>query len=89
MVKKVTVTLEDIKLILSELLENKITREKASAWALNLRKTGDEMNLEYSPQGEENKIWEALLFIEGIDLQDDPTSYLHNDIDIKRFLQKL
>lgn len=83
------VDVADIKRMLNEVLDMKISREDASNWALKLREAGDKKEIEYSPIEDERLIWDGLLFIEGIDIQDNPNSYLHNDHDIRIFLKSL
>jgi hypothetical protein len=81
--------INEIKAVLNELLDKKISREDASDWALKLRESWDNKNLKFIPEEFEQIIWKSILFIEGIDLRDAPNCYLHNDQDIQRVLQKL
>lgn len=83
------IRIEDIKQVLKKLLDDKMTREDASLWAYNLRQEADDNKLIYSPEKNENILWDSILFIEGIDLQNEPKVYLYNGKDIKDFLDKI
>lgn len=76
------ISIDDIKNMLTRLLDKKISREEASNWAFNLRNLGDNNELIYKPIEFEKKIWDCILFIEGIDLRDSPEEYLYNETDI-------
>lgn len=60
------------------------TREEASQWARLLRESYDRGGVTFWPAQDRRKIWNALLFLEGVDLKDGPNSYLHNETDIER-----
>ena len=66
-----------------------MSREAASSWAYSLRQEADDNKLLYSPEADEKVLWESILFIEGIDLQNEPNVYLHNRNDIQDFLNKI
>jgi len=83
------IRIEDIKQILEKLLDDKMSREDASLWAYNLRQEADDNKLIYSPEEDEKILWESILFIEGIDLQNEPNIYLHNRKDIQDFWDKI
>ena len=73
----------------SDLLNNKVSRESVSKWAYETRLLIDDIKVQYLPIEDEEKIWKAILFLEGIDLLDSPTEYLHNTEDIKDYLSKI
>lgn len=81
MVKKI-IGKEDIILIFNDLLSDNITREEASNIALNLRLKIENNEIEIYPSLNESKIWDCILFIEGVDLEYEPDKYLHNIEDI-------
>lgn len=83
------IKIEDIKQVFEKLLHDKISREDASLWAYKLRQEADDNKLIYSPEENENILWESILFIEGIDLQNEPNVYLHNRKDIQDFWDKI
>lgn len=70
-----------IELVFSMLLEEKVSRETASSWAS--RMIENEEQLFYVPSNSEEVIWDALMFLIGVDLKDSPTSYLHDRVDIE------
>lgn len=89
MVNMNVVSFQDIEQILNQLLDGEISREDASKWAFNLRKEADENNLRYNPENYEAILWEGILFLEGIDLQIEPSVYLHSIEDLYDFLLKI
>jgi hypothetical protein len=80
--------IQELKDVLRNVLDKKISREAASDWAFKLREAEDDNNLEYIPKDSEALIWDGIKFVEGIDLKDTPNTYLHNEFDIQMFLQK-
>ena len=75
--------------MLKRLIDGRISRESASDWALKLREKADKNCLEFSPREDEGILWDAILFIEGIDLQDSPGVYLHNNDDITNYISRV
>lgn len=71
--------------ILSKVLSNEMSREEAANWARTVRECLDDKRCFYESSADEDVIWEAVIFVEGIDLMDSPTSYLHNTEDLKFF----
>lgn len=83
------ITVIELKYLISvfeKILEDKLTREEASDWANSLQLVEDEGVLNYSPNESENQIWEGIQFLQGIDLKDSPTTYLHNLEDIEKVI---
>jgi hypothetical protein len=60
------------------------TREAVSDWAREQRCADDHGELAITPELDRNRIWNALLFLEGVDLKDAPGSYSHNNDDVAR-----
>ncbi|WP_103865327.1 hypothetical protein [Aquimarina sp. I32.4] len=89
MVEKRNINIKEIKSILEFILSDQISREEGSKLAFELRELSDNNLLDYSPKKDEDLIWEAILFIEGLDLKDSPNTYLHNEYDIKSYFKKL
>ncbi len=83
------IRIEDVKQVLEKLLDDKMSREGASLWAYNLRQEADDNKLIYFPEKDESILWESILFIEGVDLQNEPNVYLHNRKDIQDFWDKI
>ncbi len=67
-----------------EVLSESVSREAVSDWARVRREADDDGTLTLLPEAERSRLWDALLFLEGVDLKDSPTSYLHNEEDILR-----
>jgi len=89
-----TITLEEILNKYKEILEGKITREQAELFADELIKDEDDYVLLFLPKEDKEIIWDELLFLAGIGLQDrepqnDIKSYFHNEEDIQEQIKKI
>ncbi|MFB6453820.1 hypothetical protein ACE38W_01010 [Chitinophaga sp. Hz27] len=80
-------SIKKVNEILERLLKSDISRDDASVWAFNLMQAADNGRLVYYPPEKEAILWEAIIFIEGLDLREEPDIYLHNEMDIREFLQ--
>ena len=65
-----------------DVLAGRISREDAASWA-------DAWVDGPHPRVDDFVVWEALKDLSGIDLQVNPTDYLHNEADIHRWLDKV
>ena len=83
------INIAEIKQVLNKILDNTMSREEASGWAYKLRQEADNNKLKYCPIEYENILWNSILFIEGVDLQNEPNVYFHNEHDIMKFLQNI
>ncbi|MPT33668.1 MAG: hypothetical protein E2604_00925 [Flavobacterium sp.] len=84
-----TINLSEIKEQFDNLLNNKTSREEAASWACELQDAQDSGLLEYDPLEKEVIIWNAIQFLQGVDLQDAPNEYLHNLDDLEKFRSQL
>lgn len=66
---------------LESVLLGDLNREEVSDWA-EFYVMADE------PKIEDENVWEMLKTISGIDILDSPTTYLHNEEDIKEWIEK-
>lgn len=87
--KAMKVTANEINDVFDKLLNNKVSREQISDWALTRQKAEDNGELFYEPSKAEKKIWKAIIYLLGIDLKDTPTTYLHDVDDILQFKNQL
>jgi hypothetical protein len=84
------VTLDEIKTKFKQLINKELSREAVSNWAIELRRSEDDGQLEYIPTHEEQRIWRAISYLTGVDLLDMDGSYLHsieNYIDFRNELR--
>ncbi|WP_223650487.1 hypothetical protein [Hymenobacter psoromatis] len=84
-----TISLANIAQKLQAAITGKIGREDAANWALRIRESVEVKKILSEPARDENLIWDSLLYLEGIDLQDFPDSYLHNTTDLTNYLRKI
>lgn len=66
---------------LQSVLNGELTREEVSDWASYYVMADD-------PTIDDEIIWDLLKIISGVDILDSPTSYLHNEEDIKDWIKQ-
>lgn len=66
------------------LISGTASRERVSDWARSIREADDRDEVQLSSDEDGDRIWKAVLFLEGVDLKDSPETYLHNEADIQR-----
>ncbi len=66
-----------------ELFTDACSREEASNWARNLRRTIDRFGDEIEFDSQCESIMKAIAFLEGYDLKISPTEYLYDAMDLK------
>jgi len=83
------VSLLEVINVLDKLISGEISREDASDWARKRQVAEDAGELEYESASKEQEIWDAVLYLEGVDLKDGPSSYLHVTDDFREYKCKL
>lgn len=82
---KMTVTLFEIGNIFDQLIGGHLSREDVANWAQQRQQAEDDGVLEYEPPSQEKELWDAILYLEGVDLKDEPQSYLHTVKDFQEY----
>lgn len=72
------ISINEIKQAFVYLIKEEKTREELASWAQRLQSAEDNGELEYEPPGEEDKIWNGIEYLMGVDLKDIDGSYLHS-----------
>lgn len=83
------VTLEEIKQLFNELIQKKQSREYFSNWASIRQQSHEGDDLVFEPYSEKTKIWNAILYLMGVDLLDIDGSYLHSIEDFIDYQNKV
>lgn len=83
------VSLLEVMNILDKLISGELSREDVSDWAKKRQIAEDGGELEYEPASKEQEIWDAILYLEGVDLKDSPDTYLHVVSDFQDYKCKL
>lgn len=78
------ISLDEIKKAFDDLILKKKSREEISFWASKRQQAEDMDELEYDPPYEEERIWESISYLIGVDLKDFDGSYLHS---IQNFIE--
>jgi hypothetical protein len=76
--EKMKVSLDEIKQAFDTVIAEKKSREEVASWAHQLQLAEDDNNLKYDPPSAEDKIWDGIEYLMGIDLRDADGSYLHS-----------
>ena len=69
--------------VFHDVLDGRMTREAADRWAYDLLQQSEVDSLTYSPAAEEERIWNSIMYIYGIDIMESPGKYLHSDENIR------
>ncbi len=72
------ISIKEIEQAFDSLIREEKTREELASWAQELQSKEDSGELEYDPPGEEDKIWNGIEYLMGVDLKDIDGSYLHS-----------
>jgi hypothetical protein len=81
--------LSDVQRAFDELISETRSREEISAWARSLRLEDDKGQLSFEPAEMSDRIWRSLIYLEGVDLKDSPTTYLHVPEDFLGFRSRM
>jgi hypothetical protein len=79
------VALPDVQRAFDELIAGARSREEISNWARSLRIENDKGKLLFEPAAMRDQIWRSITYLEGVDIKDSPTTYLHVPEDFKAF----
>lgn len=82
------VTLNETIDVMRTLIAEERSRMEVAGWARDRRLAEDDGCLEYDPASDEKKIWDAISYLESVDLKDGPDSYLYSKSDFERFLNE-
>lgn len=77
-----SLSISEVQQVLALVAQEQWSREQAADWANVRWQLADREALTYVPPQAEKPLWEALLFLLGIDLQVNPGEYLHNTEDV-------
>lgn len=78
------VTLQDIQTKLEALISGLESREDIADFATQAMEANDSRTLEME-RGYSDKIWDAILYMSGVDLKDEPDRYLHSVRDFAEY----
>jgi|688.fasta_scaffold696911_2 hypothetical protein len=82
------VTLNEIRIIFNNLINETISREDAAKWAQIRQQAEDAGQLQYEPPQEEDRIWKGIQYLLGVDLKEDLITYLHTVEDFRSYYDK-
>ncbi len=81
-------TLEMVREVFRNVLANKMTREAADRWAYSIINLPEACPVSFVPEAEKTRIWNAVMYLYGIDMMDSPGEYLHTQDDIRRAMKE-
>jgi hypothetical protein len=82
------VTLNEIRIIFNNLINETISREDAAKWAQIRQQAEDAGKLQYEPPQKEDRIWKGIQYLLGVDLKEDLITYLHTVEDFRSYYDK-
>ncbi|WP_162561257.1 hypothetical protein [Methylobacterium terrae] len=82
------VTLQEIRDKFDALCQETVTREELSAFAAKAMSADDTGDLEME-SAHSDIIWDAIMYLLGVDLQTEPDTYLHSIEDFEETRKKL
>lgn len=81
------ITIKEIQSIFVKLINEKIDREEADRWAYKRWQLYHSNSLKFIPISKREVILNALDYLYGIDIQDNPNEYLHSLKEIKEIFK--
>lgn len=78
------IDLVKVRQMFQAVLDETGSREAVSEKAKQYQQADDRRELVVTPEGDRDRVWKALIFLEGVDLKDGPDSYLHVKEDVVR-----
>ena len=82
------VSLDDIKQAFDAIQKKVKTREEVADWAVQMMKAEDSRELNYIPLSQEGRIWDAIIWLIGIDLRDESGAYFHSEASIDEYRKR-
>jgi hypothetical protein len=79
------VRLNDVKHAFDDLISGARSREEVSNWARRLRVANENAELGFDPVEAKAQLWRTITYLEGVDLKDSPSTYLHVVSDFQAF----
>ncbi|MEX8505361.1 hypothetical protein [Leptothrix ochracea] len=77
------IDLEAVRRVFCDVLDGRMTREAADRWAYDVVQQSETGSLMFSPVNARDRIWEAVMYLYGIDTMEAPGQYLHTEEDIR------
>lgn len=77
------IDVESVRGVFRAVLTGQMTREAADRWAYALVQQSEAGSLIFVPQAEKERIWDAIMYLYGVDSMEAPGEYLHTDEDIQ------
>lgn len=82
------IEVKDIQKLLSQLSKMVFSREQAQEQAIEIRETYDKGILEFHPKEYEDKIWDAVQFIELFAEKIEENTYLYSEKDLNNYIKE-
>ncbi len=82
------VSCDDVKKVFLALINGDISRESADRWAYEITQASERKELIFAPPNDQDRIWEGVMYLYGVDLQEEPGQYLFSEEDIREAMLK-
>jgi len=83
----VVITEEEISKIFKQLLENLIARENAQEWVSEIEELLEKEEPKFPRNNDEDKILDALEYIQMYALKENPQTYLFSKVDLSNYIK--
>jgi hypothetical protein len=81
---------KDVRAIFRAVLDSSMSRDAADRWAYSVMKEREAGNFVFVPAFDEQPIWNAVMFLSGIDLKHSPTGdFLESEESIKDAMRRI
>lgn len=80
--------LDEVNELFQKLINSEITREDADRWAYKRMQALDSGELEFIPAADEQKLWDAIQYLYGIDTKVSPYEYMHPVEEIRETFEE-
>lgn len=79
----------EVAYVFERLLSGELTRNDADRWAHSILKASEQSKIQFTPEKRREKIWDAVMYLYGIDLRSTDDDYMFSDQDIRGKLREL
>ena len=72
------IDVQSVAKIFDELLEGRMTRSAVELWANEVLQEHEANALEFVPRGDQERIWEAIMYLYAVDAQAEPGKHMYS-----------
>jgi len=73
------IDVQSVAKIFDELLDGRMTRSAAELWATEVLREREADALEFVPRADQERIWEAVMYLYAVDAQAEPGEHMYSE----------